>query len=142
VSPLPLRKPLLAVTARLLVVLLSIAPFGHHASAAVVCFGLDGHVTTELASGRSCSDVCPASGSRPDCGPCADVPLPGGSDADCAFLKIEAGSAASLTAVPLAAVPGTPAASLAVFPAPIANTPVEAPPPTTLDAHRTVVLLI
>jgi hypothetical protein len=110
-----------APAAWLLTVLLMFAPLGRHAAAAVLCFGADGHIATELAEGTACitsATHAPAHDpSDPEaavtdnhtggthCGPCTDVPLPTGGDADCASFKTESGPTAQMTLSVVALLP-------------------------------------
>lgn len=84
----------MAPVAWLLGTLLAFAPLGPHAAAAVLCFGADGHVAAELAGGSRCADApedvpADADMDASHCGTCTDVPLPSGSDEDCASFTTE-----------------------------------------------------
>ncbi len=92
--------PLVWLIAALLVLL----PPGQHAVGAVLCIGQDGHVAAEGVAGTTCAsshelstDPSIVHEDQPThCGPCIDILLPTGGDADCASFKTESGPTAQV----------------------------------------------
>lgn len=141
-----------APAAWLLMVLLAFAPLGRHAATAVLCFGWDGHVATELAGGSACIDapadvpaVPAATDSYPagasHCGACTDIPIPTGGDTDCISFKTESGPTAQTI---LSVVALLPAPHHLHAPSPAAQPAQDGQPALPSDPAllRSVVLLI
>ncbi len=94
-----------APAAWLLSALMLFAPLGAHAVGAVLCIETDGAVAVERTEGAACAngaDERDPLGST-HCSACTDVPLPSGSDADCASFKTERGPSAQ-TLLPVVAL--------------------------------------
>ncbi len=138
-----------APAAWVMAIMLVLLPLGRHSVGSVLCIGQDGHLAAEFVGGDTCdtphtSDKGPGiheGDASSHCGPCTDVPLPEGSDVDCASIKVESGSVAQIL-LPVVAtlVPENPSDDHSLVAGSYPETPAFIP--SELPSIRSIVLLL